>query len=115
MSDGNMYKCEFCKQDYSSYKSRWLHIKKYHKNNNTKNVAKLDAKIDAKNRRKEYSCEYCKNNFTRKDSLIRHQEGRCKKKDDNIINDTKFQEAVHKEIELFKSDFFKAMKVHPSV
>ena len=31
MADRTEFKCEHCKKDYSSYKSRWLHIKKYHK------------------------------------------------------------------------------------
>ncbi len=32
MSDRTEYKCNHCNKLYSSYKSRWLHIKKYHTN-----------------------------------------------------------------------------------
>ncbi len=32
MSDRTEYKCDHCNKLYSSYKSRWLHIKKYHNN-----------------------------------------------------------------------------------
>ena len=108
MSNRNIFKCDFCKQDYSSYKSRWLHIKKYHKSN----TSKLLLKNVVNNVVNNNICQYCEKKLCDRTSKWRHEKT-CKKKDDNIINDTKFQEAVHKEIESFKVDFFKAMKVHP--
>ena len=63
MSNGNIYKCDFCNQDYSSYKSRWLHIKKYHtvkvsqKVSESKDEGKGESKGESKD--KVYECRYC--------------------------------------------------------
>ena len=107
MSNSNKYKCEICKHDYSSYKSRWLHIKKYHKNNEKKITQSTQKNSE------EFQCVYCDKILSRSDNLKRHEKT-CKKKDeDDIFKDEKIKEAYHKEIEQFKADFFKAMKVHP--
>jgi hypothetical protein len=41
MGDRTVFKCDICKKNYSSYKSRWLHIKKYHSNNVVNNVVNV--------------------------------------------------------------------------
>ena len=48
MVDRAEYRCEFCNKYYASYKSRWLHIKKYH-NNNVVNCS-INVVEDKKNR-----------------------------------------------------------------
>ena len=46
-----MFICDVCNKEYSSYKSKWLHNKKYHSENNII----IDTSV---------KCEYCnkKNN-----------------------------------------------------
>jgi hypothetical protein len=49
MEDRTEFKCDICKKKYSSYKSRWLHIKKYHNDNSTltkESKGKLMIKCD---------------------------------------------------------------------
>jgi hypothetical protein len=80
MAENTKFKCEFCKQDYASYKSRWLHIKKYHDIKPVEN-RKSHKKISQNT---VYSCEYCKKIYSRKDSLTRHQTDYCKNKSKNL-------------------------------
>lgn len=47
MEDRSEYRCNVCNKFYASYKSRWLHIKKYH-NNNVVNCSK-NVVINEKN------------------------------------------------------------------
>jgi hypothetical protein len=69
MVDRAEYRCEFCNKYYASYKSRWLHIKKYHNNNVVKcsiNVVedkkKCSNKCSNKTLHKKIdgnTCKYC--------------------------------------------------------
>ena len=38
------YKCNVCVKDYSSYKSLWNHIKKYHKTKSAESQPKVSVK-----------------------------------------------------------------------
>jgi hypothetical protein len=88
-----------------------LHIKKYHKNNISKNTQSIQK--NSIQTSENFQCVYCDKILSRSDNLKRHEKT-CKKKDeDDIFKDEKIKEAYHKEIEQFKADFFKAMKVHP--
>jgi hypothetical protein len=53
--------CDICKKNYASYQSKWLHEKKYHKNNNN-NIININ----------EIECNYCSKKFVNKYSLKRH-------------------------------------------
>jgi hypothetical protein len=73
MVDRAEYRCEFCNKYYASYKSRWLHIKKYHNNNVVKcsiNVVedkkKCSNKCSNKTLHKKIdgnTCKYCNKQF----------------------------------------------------
>jgi hypothetical protein len=116
MAENTKFKCEFCKQDYASYKSRWLHIKKYHdiKPVENRKTHKKYPQNSTKNTMNQ--CEYCKKIYSRKDSLTRHQTDYCKMKlDDDILKDDKIKEIVQNEIEKFKAEFFKSMKSNTNI
>ena len=72
------YKCNICKTQYSSYKSRWLHNYKYHKNNiletpqNNSQIPQNNSKTP-QNNSKIYKCLKCSKILSRKDNLTRHE------------------------------------------
>jgi hypothetical protein len=118
MSDRTEFKCDICKKNYSSYKSRWLHIKKYHPvklQQNPPDVPSKPAKIcendsSIQNSTAEIKCSYCDKSFTRKDSLKKHIDlNRCKveNKNPDEIKELK------KEIQELKELIQKSMKIHP--
>ena len=116
MEENIKFKCEFCNQEYSSYKSRWLHIKKYHDINNSKNRKSHKKYPQNSTKNTVYQCEYCKKIYSRKDSLTRHITNYCKMNiDDDILKDDRVREIVQKEIEKFKADFFKSMKTNTNI
>ena len=120
------YTCFECNKIYSSYQSRWIHIKKYHKNlsaklppncrQNRQNIHKIppnSAKM-AEIELLKFTCINCKKNFTRKDSLNKHINlNRCKCEKDNkteLINILK-KEVLNDPI--FKNELLKSLKIHP--
>jgi len=122
MEDRTEFKCEHCKKIYSSYKSRWLHIKKYHDTNTTNNTPKSTI-LHTKTHQKcvnELECEYCEKIFSRMDSKIRHQKNRCKKlisvenkKIDDITELKKQNDDMKKQLDELKILIQKSMKIHP--
>ena len=110
--------CKYCNKEYSSYSSRSNHIKKYHNNKHIIVVKKSEGELDNNVVKPVVNniCQYCNKILYDRTSKWRHEKT-CKKKDDNlkddIFKDDKIKEAYHKEIEQFKADFFKTMKVHP--
>ena len=117
------YKCNKCNKIYSSYQSLWIHNKKYHVNIVTITPPEsvlYPPKND--NISPKIYCEYCKNIFTRKDSLKKHY-SRCKNKESNEV---KLQEENkilkeqlkqnNKDMEIFKKQILdlinKNCKVH---
>lgn len=120
MSDRTDYKCLQCNKIYSSYKSRWLHIKKYHtiiSANNTPNPPELPPNTAKK---AEIKCEYCNKIFTRKDSLVKHKKlNRCQnnklenKNPDEINKLKKENEEIKKEMQKLKEMLQKSLKIHP--
>jgi len=113
------YKCKQCNKLYSSYQSRWIHIKKYHTN--------LPAKLPPKSRQKppdtakmadiqsfKFICTSCKKNFTRKDSLNKHINlNRCKYQ---IEYKKELLDIFKKEVlndPIFKNELLKSLKIHP--
>ena len=65
------YKCNICKTQYSSYKSRWLHMYKYHKND-IKTLPQNNSQIP-QNNSQIYKCLKCSKILSRKDNLTRHE------------------------------------------
>ncbi len=140
MSDRTEYKCDHCNKLYSSYKSRWLHIKKYHtlilshnishdkpnnKPNNKPNISQTDILINKENDDK-YICKYCNKAYKHFQSRWKHEQ-KCKIENKNPIkfNELKKQnEKLEKQIEelkniqkeelkKFKMEIMKSMKIHP--
>ena len=78
------YNCIICNKMYSSYKSRWLHIKKYHKNGNNlinNHVNHLDNPINNPINHpiinQEIKCRKCNKPFTFIQNRWRHEQ-KCK-------------------------------------
>jgi hypothetical protein len=120
------YTCTECNKIYSSYQSRWLHIKKYHQTlsaklppkcrQNRQNIHKIPpnpAKM-AEIESLKFVCNNCKKIFTRKDSLNKHINlNRCKCEKNNkteLINILK-KEVLNDPI--FKNELLKSLKIHP--
>jgi hypothetical protein len=116
------YTCEYCNKLYSSYQSRWIHIKKYHNNDGKSKVR--ESKGDGKGKSKEkvrkskpenidtkkYNCRFCNKCYSHKQTRYSH-ELKCKLEEKTIeTNDT---EDLKKEISELKDIIQKALKIHP--
>jgi hypothetical protein len=72
------YECKICIKEYKTYQTLWKHNKKFHKakiniiSQNTHNGYPEASSND-------YTCKYCKRNYSRNDNLKRH-ENTCKQK-----------------------------------
>ena len=127
------FKCSYCDKIYKSYQSRWNHMHKEHNNNkitcipHIKNVIKKCIPKKTLKKRNILECKYCKKIYSNRQNRWKHEQ-KCDKNNeeldeelynvldddlDDILKDDKIKEAVNKEIEKFKADFFKAMKIHP--
>ena len=103
------YECKICNKQYSSIHSRSNHIRIYHNvNSSTKTTVlpPISTKIH------QNKCVNCGKNFSRSDSLQRHQKlNRCKKeilikKDEEILE-------LKKQNENLMNMLQKALKIHP--
>jgi hypothetical protein len=77
----NYFECKICKKCYKSYKSLWNHNKKYHNiiaPNCTKNAPNCTKIVPKCTKVDDISCNNCNKIFTRKSSLNRHLNNRCK-------------------------------------
>ena len=115
MEDRTEFKCDICKKTYASYKSRWLHIKKYHsvKVLACKHGGKHDGKHDGKHKTNiydSYPCRFCEKTFVHKQSRCRH-ELKCKL-ENKSSKDDEIKELKKQMIEL-KDLIQKSMKIHP--
>ena len=108
------YKCEHCNKLYSSRQSRWNHIKTYHQISSTQKTQNTTdfTTQNHKNCDMDFQCEFCKKNFSRKDSLNRHQKNTCNKKV-NCESTHSIIKEQSKQIEELKELLLKAMKIHP--
>jgi len=127
VSDRTEYKCEHCNKQYSSYKSRWLHIKKYHSTNdnpkviqsNPKNLqsnpkviqksSKIIQNINEKD--SQFKCNYCNKSFKYKQGKWKHEQ-KCKTKDNNQVDNNQIKKLEDQITEL-KTLLLKSMKIHP--
>ncbi len=123
MADRLDFKCEHCSKLYSSYKSRWLHIKKYHNHNVSQKLANVS--IDVSNNVSQklvnvskvnlYKCKNCDNEYKHRSSKSKHEKT-CKPKDNNKIeiDEIKKQnEKLENQIVELKELLLKSMKIHP--
>jgi hypothetical protein len=75
-----LYECNICKKDYSSYQSLWIHNKKFHKDNNSKqsdtcinNTCIKDECIKVITNNKNYNCRLCNKIYNNKQSRWSHE------------------------------------------
>ena len=96
------FKCKICNKLYSSYQSLWNHNHKYHTiltNQMTSNDFKMtlnDCKLTSNDfhQNNQFTCEFCKKTFSRKNNLNYHIKNKCKcdnKNDNKINNEIKFE------------------------
>ena len=86
--------CDYCKKDYSSYKTLWIHNKKFHQNTEIVNNIKL----------RNFECKYCNKKFTTKQNMQQHIENTCKLVDKETVKLEKQIELLQKEIKGIKSN-----------
>jgi hypothetical protein len=85
--------CDHCKKDYSSYKTLWIHNKKFHQNTEIVNNIKP----------RNFECKYCNKKFTTKQNMLQHIGNTCKLVDKETVKLEKQIELLQKEIKGFKS------------
>lgn len=126
MEDRAEYRCDICNKCYASYKSRWLHIKKYHNNNVVKcsknvviNEKKCSNKCSNKTLQKKIDgniCKYCNKQFCDRMYRWKHEQ-KCKLSininSTEIYEIKKQNEKLEKQIEELKELVQKSMKIHP--
>jgi hypothetical protein len=126
MEDRAEYRCDVCNKYYASYKSRWLHIKKYHNNNVVKcsinvvdDIKNCSSKSSNKTLQKKIDCNTCKYcNKQLCDRMYRWKhEQKCKLSininSTEIYEIKKQNEKLEKQIEELKELVQKSMKIHP--
>jgi len=127
MTDRSTLICDYCNKTYVSYKSRWLHIKKYHTKSDViclpQNDVHVypDVKMTSKNNneksvRSENSiCKFCEKVLSDRKSRWKHEQI-CKKNNSeietlkNIIYDLK-DELIKQRDE--NKNIMNTMKIHP--
>jgi hypothetical protein len=126
MVDRAEYRCDVCNKFYASYKSRWLHIKKYHNNNVVNcsinvvnNEKKCSSKCSSKTLHKKIDnniCKYCNKQFCDRMYRWKHEK-KCKLainiNSTEIYEIKKQNEKLEKQIEELKELIQKSMKIHP--
>ena len=70
------YKCTICNKDYSSYQSLWIHNKKYHPNQPSRDIIIQEQLTNT-------ICKYCKKHFSHYNNKWRHEK-KCKSKKNNL-------------------------------
>ena len=112
MSDRTEYKCNHCNKLYSSYKSRWLHIKKFHIPHVSQSLPKLVKSVsqslpklvEIDTIKNNYKCKNCVKIYKHKSSRSKHEKN-CKE----IIDYKKENEKLKNEIE----KILQSLKIHP--
>jgi hypothetical protein len=123
MGDRSDFKCDICKKNYSSYKSRWLHIKKYHSIAVVNNVVDVVEPVvnyvvkndNNSNIKKNNICKFCNKEFSDRISRWRHEKI-CQPEDnkENKMNKLeKENEEMKKQMQELKDLIQKSMKIHP--
>ena len=89
------YFCDHCKRDYISYKTLWIHNKKFHSNTE---IVNNDTKP------RDFECKYCNKKFTTKQNMRQHIGNTCKLVDTETLKLEKQIELLQKEIKGIKSN-----------
>ena len=114
--------CKICAKKYSSYKSLWNHVKKFHVENNSKsnpkvihNTSKSNPKVtldipDVNN----FKCRYCDKMYKYKQGKYKHEQ-LCNNKEE--LNDDSYKiaklEKENLEIKNTLNELLKLCKIHP--
>ena len=123
------FKCEHCNKSYKSYQSRWNHIKKYNTDESIPNVLKCIPEGIPKsipngihkdeNKFVVLTCKFCKKIYSTRQNRWKHEQ-KCKINNipSEIIEKLKQQieeikSTQKQEMDKFKNDCMKAMKIHP--
>jgi len=118
MLDRTEYKCEHCNKLYSSYKSRWLHIKKYHVVNVVKNDINVVKTVVKDVVKKTTECTFCNKVLSDRISKWRHEK-HCKQNNkqklctDELKKENQEMKKEIEELKKFKNEIMKSMKIHP--
>ena len=118
MSDRTEYKCEHCNKLYSSYKSRWLHNKKYHVVNVVKNDINVVKTVVKDVVKKTTECTFCNKVLSDRISKWRHEK-HCKQNNkqklctDELKKENQEMKKEIEELKKFKNEIMKSMKIHP--
>ena len=99
------HKCNICNKIYSSYQSLWIHNKKYHVNNITKNNSNIvdnNPKINIINDKS--ICKYCNKKFSCPQNRWKHENKVCKEKSMNNKDLEKLVRELQKEIKELKNN-----------
>jgi hypothetical protein len=88
------YFCDHCKRDYISYKTLWIHNKKFHQNTE---IVNNDIKP------RNFECKYCNKKFTTKQNMRQHIGNTCKLVDKETVKLEKQIELLQKEIKGIRS------------
>ena len=110
MSDRTEYKCNHCNKIYSSYKSRWLHIKKFHIDVRNSNVTISNPVCNPKviqNGLPENRCKYCNKSFKFRQGKWKHEKKCINKKEDPKLY------KLESDIKELKTLLQTALKIHP--
>ena len=134
MKDRTDYICNFCNKIYSSYKSRWLHINKYHTKSDISQNKSIDKpnisqnksfdksnisqnkSIDKSQIDDKYECKFCNKSYKHFQSRWKHEQ-KCKVENNKIENSK--LEKLEKEINEIKQqnkelkEILKSLKIHP--
>ena len=97
-------KCNICNKFYASYKSHWLHNKKFHKNETVVNEI-VCGSIEGEG--KKYKCLYCNKLFNDRSNKSKHIKI-CKSK--KIIDEEKEKELLKKELFEIKNTIVELVK-----
>jgi len=116
------HKCNICIKVYASYKSLWLHKKKFHSKENNSIINNVDIKeIININENKIINCEYCNKIFSSRFSKSEHKKKACKLNPNNynnsinndIIELKNKNDVMTNSIKELKELLIKNCKVHP--
>ena len=125
MSDSTEFKCNHCNKLYASYKSRWLHIKKYHQDDVVQCSSNVVLPCRNNVVQKDYPkkvydntiCKYCEKKFCDRKYRWKHEKICIENPKNSLEPDTlELKNIISKQseqIDELKELLLKSMKIHP--